>query len=372
MRKLLMCLMAALIGTSAFGAIEHHVFWYNCIKNNYAITDNPGPNLPADCIKHQGMMLTAKKRQSEGNQESNFGIGNYNGAGFCGVIWSKDLMETDFGSGAVEHASFRAEYRDAFSGNAFCTPGNIYLRVGVVDYNNNIADVYGDAESVPATATWMDGSNPLGFGMNYSTDTNKLAAETTFTWVAPEGVTTDADDAVLDKHFADIDITSQVNWIISHTGSKKGPYSGQYAIAFLVNAARVSNADGKINTYTDEANGAIATANPWTSDGNTGHIFITINTEAIEKSGANIPATMYLGNNAPNPTKITTTIDYNTGLNKNGMFKIYNAEGKVVFSSSVKGKGSINWNPKSLSSGIYMYRLTVGKETITRSLILMK
>ncbi len=382
MKKCLMGLMAAaLIGTSAFGEIQHHVFWYNCIKKSYTITDNPGPNLPVDCIKHEGMMMTSNIRQNGFNTGSHFIVGNYDGGngnpGFCGVVWSKDLMEVDFGIGVATQALFRAEYCDlGGSGIPYCTPGNIYLRVGVVDFINNITDVWdegGDPASVPATAIWNDASNHLGFIMNYDTDTTNFAAETAFTLVAPQGVTNDIDDAVLDKQFMDIDITSQVNWIISHTGSKKGKYSGQYAIAFVVNISR--KADGKINGYTDETGGSILTASPWTKDGNTGHIVVTINTdpnEAVEKTKTNIPAAMYLGNNSPNPVKITTTISYNTGSEREGVFKVYNISGKTVFSSSVKGKGSINWNPDKLSSGIYMYRLTVGHKSIVRGMILTR
>ncbi len=245
-----------------------HVFWYNCIKNGYNLTANPGPEIPANVIKHEGMVVSAKKRQSEGNQDPSFGLGNGpSNAGFCSFVWFKDLNNLQ---GKAISAKVRGEYRDAFGGNPYCTPGPMLIRCGVVDYANNIKDVWGDIEDVSATATWMDAENPLGWSMNYSADTNRLAAEKYISVTVPQGVRSDGEDAVLDKKFFEIDVTDQVNWILSHTGTNKGKYSGQYGIVFLTKMG--DGTTGKVNLYSDEANGNIITANPWTTDGNTLHL----------------------------------------------------------------------------------------------------
>ncbi len=142
-------------------SITTHVFWYNCIKNGYNLTTNPGPALPTNIIKHEGMVVSAKKRQSEGNSESSFGLGNGpTNAGYCSFVWFKDLNNLQ---GKAVSAKVRGEYRDAFGGNPYCTPGPMLIRCGVVDYANNIKDVWGDIEDVPATAKWMDAENPLGW-----------------------------------------------------------------------------------------------------------------------------------------------------------------------------------------------------------------
>ncbi len=256
----------------------NHVFWYNCIENRYNISQNPGPNLSPDCIKHQGMVVSAKRRQSEGNQEPSFGLGNGpSNAGFCSFVWFKDLNNLQ---GKAVFAKVRGEYRDNYAGKPYCTPGPMHIRCGVVDYANNINDIWGDIESIPATATWMDHENPLYWSMNYSADTNKLAAEEIIDVTAPQGVTNDIDDAVLDKMFFEIDVTEQVNWILSHTFSNKGRLSGQYAIVFLTEMG--DGTTGRVNLYSDESAARnITTANPWTNDGNTLHLVGQMNVNQI-------------------------------------------------------------------------------------------
>ncbi len=108
--------------------------------------------------------------------------------------------------------------------------------------------------------------------MNYSADTNRLAAEKYISVTVPQGVRSDGEDAVLDKKFFEIDVTDQANWILSHTGTNKGKYSGQYGIVFLTKMG--DGTTSKVNLYSDEANGSIITANPWTTDGNTIHLVL--------------------------------------------------------------------------------------------------
>jgi hypothetical protein len=78
-----------------------------------------------------------------------------------------------------------------------------------------------------------------------------------------------------------------------------------------------------------------------------------------------------LSQNMPNPFMPKTTIGYNTD-SKNGSLKIFDAAGRMVYSQSVTGKGSVEWNAGKNVSGIYVYRLTVGSKVISKKMMLMK
>lgn len=252
---------------------QTHVFWYNCIVNNYNLQANPGPALPTDIIKHEGMIMTTMCRQTSGNMDGSFRIGNHDcsmgGPGFCAAFWSKDLMTM---SGLCTTAMIRGEYDDDYArGCPFCVEGAIKIKIGVADFSGNINGVWGNVDNVPPTTTWMDPYNLLNWAMTYSPDTTRLMCEDTMTFVAPAGSQSEY-DSPLDKHFAEFNCTKQVNWILAHTGANKGKYSGQYALVFLVNR-ETNSGGGSIALYSDESGNTYPYTNaPWTSDGNTMHL----------------------------------------------------------------------------------------------------
>ncbi|MCK5052522.1 MAG: T9SS type A sorting domain-containing protein [Candidatus Cloacimonetes bacterium] len=102
-----------------------------------------------------------------------------------------------------------------------------------------------------------------------------------------------------------------------------------------------------------------------------------IGTDA-EDSVSNV--TVLLGN-YPNPFNPTTTINYNLAEEDNVTLEIYNLKGHKVKSlvnvhQSV-GQHSVVWNGtdennKSVSSGVYFYKLRSGRYTSTKKMILMK
>ncbi len=83
-----------------------------------------------------------------------------------------------------------------------------------------------------------------------------------------------------------------------------------------------------------------------------------------------------LEQNYPNPFNPTTTISYSIPKSEKVTLKIYDALGKEVAElvNEFKSKGScdVRFNGTNLASGIYFYKLTAGKFSQTKKMILMK
>ena len=83
--------------------------------------------------------------------------------------------------------------------------------------------------------------------------------------------------------------------------------------------------------------------------------------------------------NYPNPFRTATTISFSTSEHmENTELIIYNIEGEKVKKYTIfKNQSSITWNGKDknnkqVSSGIYLYKLSIGKYKKTKKMILMK
>ena len=80
--------------------------------------------------------------------------------------------------------------------------------------------------------------------------------------------------------------------------------------------------------------------------------------------------------NYPNPFNPTTTIDYSIPAAGNVTLTVYDIMGRevatLVNSHQNTGSYSVNWNAAALPSGFYFYRLSVGSQSITNRMLLMK
>ncbi len=80
--------------------------------------------------------------------------------------------------------------------------------------------------------------------------------------------------------------------------------------------------------------------------------------------------------NYPNPFNPSTTISFAIPQRSNVNVKVYNITGKEVASlvNEVKepGQYSVNFNAEKLSSGVYFYKITAGKYSSVRKMILIK
>jgi len=96
---------------------------------------------------------------------------------------------------------------------------------------------------------------------------------------------------------------------------------------------------------------------------------------SIENQKANIPTDFILEQNYPNPFNPTTTIIYGLPRECYVEVKIYDILGKNVKTLSNKkpaGFYSITIDTQNLTSGIYIYRLTVGENTLQRKMVVIK
>lgn len=96
----------------------------------------------------------------------------------------------------------------------------------------------------------------------------------------------------------------------------------------------------------------------------------------IGDGGNNRPVTTKLHNNYPNPFNPATTIAFDLSAPSNVELKVFNALGQEV-ATLVNGRrdaGSYTatFDAKTLSSGIYFYRLTVGNTVETKKMMLIK
>jgi len=80
--------------------------------------------------------------------------------------------------------------------------------------------------------------------------------------------------------------------------------------------------------------------------------------------------------NYPNPFNPATTIEYSIPENSIVTLKVYDILGKEVASifNEYQNQGSyiVNWNASSLSSGVYIYKLTAGNYSDTKKMVLSK
>ena len=88
------------------------------------------------------------------------------------------------------------------------------------------------------------------------------------------------------------------------------------------------------------------------------------------------PAVFSLDQNYPNPFNPSTTISYSIPEKSFVAIKVYDILGNLVTSlvnsQMEAGEHKVNFNASSLSSGIYFYQITAGKNIATKKLMLLK
>ncbi|HKK26374.1 MAG TPA: T9SS type A sorting domain-containing protein, partial [Gracilimonas sp.] len=99
---------------------------------------------------------------------------------------------------------------------------------------------------------------------------------------------------------------------------------------------------------------------------------IAVSTEPF----AEIPTDFSLKQNYPNPFNPTTVINYSVPVMVEVNLTVYDMLGKrvttLVNENKSPGRYSVTFDASSLSSGIYIYRLNVGSEVITKRMTLIK
>ncbi len=108
---------------------------------------------------------------------------------------------------------------------------------------------------------------------------------------------------------------------------------------------------------------------------NLNYFMFNLNPDAV-KSVQKHNYTFQLNQNYPNPFNPSTEIKYSIPSKSLVTLKIFNILGKeietLVNETKDAGEYSINFNSKDLTSGIYFYRITAGKYSAIKKMILLK
>ena len=102
----------------------------------------------------------------------------------------------------------------------------------------------------------------------------------------------------------------------------------------------------------------------------------TLITSAVDDDPfAALPAHISSGN-YPNPFNAVTTISYNLPVSGHTTLEIYNLQGQkvetLVDDIQAPGEYNVSWDAGDVPSGLYFYRLTVGDNSVTNKMTLLK
>jgi hypothetical protein len=96
----------------------------------------------------------------------------------------------------------------------------------------------------------------------------------------------------------------------------------------------------------------------------------------IEQISNDLPKEFRLGQNYPNPFNPSTTIEFALPRSAFVTLKVYNLLGEevatLISENRLAGFHKLNWDARSLASGVYLYRLEAGMFIQSKKLILMR
>jgi hypothetical protein len=97
---------------------------------------------------------------------------------------------------------------------------------------------------------------------------------------------------------------------------------------------------------------------------------------SVEMKKKEIPTTFLLEQNYPNPFNPATTIRFYSPQDANIVLKVYNVLGQEIATLAnerkTAGYHEVRWNARDAMSGVYFYKLTAGKFTDIKKMVLMK
>ena len=96
----------------------------------------------------------------------------------------------------------------------------------------------------------------------------------------------------------------------------------------------------------------------------------------VSTEGAELPEAFALHQNYPNPFNPTTSISFDVPNAANITLRVFDMLGRevatLVNNQMQAGGHSVSFDASLLTSGVYMYRLSNGVDTQTRTMLLMK
>jgi len=246
----------------------------------------------------------------------------------------------------------------------------------VVDYNHAPYGWYG------IIAELYDGSGPATVEYEDYTEVLNVGHNTNIEW--PAGDVIEIWDVYLtpDDYFFHCDITSgSVDLDIFLFDSNGQPYYHNREGA-IAQSANIGNNGGDEEfwctvTHSDHYGFCVIANND-----QSGYFDIHITLTGIEENpGCLQPLTSYLLQNAPNPVRSITSIDYTLKEACDVELKIFDINGKEIVAlineHQNAGSHKVTWDigefsNESLSNGVYFYRLKAGDFTNTRKMVVVR
>jgi hypothetical protein len=155
----------------------------------------------------------------------------------------------------------------------------------------------------------------------------------------------------------------------SNTAMSNGSIT--YQFTYTAPASRTSDTLYGLGLSTNSNGGT--SGDSWNWSANKGIIIVAatdVENTAVAPSG------ITLGANAPNPFGTQTEFHFSLDASAYATLKVYNLHGEematVVDGVTGRGEHSVRWNAGSLPNGIYLYRLQVGRNTLTRKLVVAR
>lgn len=106
------------------------------------------------------------------------------------------------------------------------------------------------------------------------------------------------------------------------------------------------------------------------------NLVISISNVTSTERGADVPGKVALDQNYPNPFNPATTISFTLPQTEYVQLSVYNIQGQLVATlvNEQRSSGShhVTFNAENLSSGLYLYRLQAGSQSITKKMMLVK
>jgi len=98
--------------------------------------------------------------------------------------------------------------------------------------------------------------------------------------------------------------------------------------------------------------------------------------DGVQENNEVVPADFTLEQNYPNPFNPTTSINYSIFTSGHVELKIFNVLGSeiatLVNKVQTTGNYQVSYDASSLGSGVYFYRISAGKQTLTKKMIVIK
>ena len=214
---------------------------------------------------------------------------------------------------------------------------------GVIDsYNQNPTFTYNQTGVYTVALTVSDGINEdTNIKEDYINVIEILCSD--FVGVPLYGVNP------LEVNFTDISTGNPINWLWDFDND-----------GFID-----SNEQNPVYSYN---NVGVYTVSLTVSDGNSEDTEIKSDYITVTSTGSQNelnPLESKLFQNHPNPFNPQTSIAFDIKDNENGILSIYNIKGQLIESQQFRsGSHDFNWDASKQSSGLYLYKLEVNKQTV--------